>query len=87
VIIVGVRVMVFGVRSSARCSLAAAFIALGAVAFLSLGYVLASFTKTRTPPTASHRGRPVPDDVPLGVFFPIAAMPPSACRGSPGWSR
>src|SRR4029078_11191108 len=44
VIIVGVGTAFFGVQVTGSLLLAAAFVALGAVAFLALGYVLASFT-------------------------------------------
>ncbi len=46
VIIVGGRQPLFGVRGRGSPLLAAAFVTLGAVSFLALGYVLASFTRT-----------------------------------------
>jgi ABC-2 type transport system permease protein len=76
VIIVGVGVMVFGVQIVGSLLMAAAFIVLGAVAFLSLGYVLASFTKTEDAANGLTQVVQFPMMFLSGVFFPIAAMPP-----------
>ncbi len=76
VIIVGVGVAVFGVEITGSLLLAAAFIVLGAVTFLSLGYVLASFTKTEDAANGVTQVVQFPMMFLSGVFFPIAAMPP-----------
>ena len=76
VIIVGVGVLVFGVEITGSLLMAAAFIVLGAVAFLSLGYVLASFTKTEDAANGLTQVVQFPMMFLSGVFFPIAAMPP-----------
>ena len=76
VIIVGVGVMVFGVQIVGSLLMAAAFIVLGAVAFLSLGYVLASFTRTEDAANGVTQVVQFPMMFLSGVFFPIAAMPP-----------
>jgi ABC-2 type transport system permease protein len=76
VIIVGVGVLAFGVEITGSFLLAGAFIVLGAVSFLSLGYVLASFTKTEDAANGLTQVVQFPMMFLSGVFFPIAAMPP-----------
>ena len=76
VIIVGVGVLVFGVEVTGSLLMAAGFVVLGAVAFLSLGYVLASFTKTEDAANGLTQVVQFPMMFLSGVFFPIAAMPP-----------
>src|SRR6478609_24791 len=68
VIIVGVGVMVFGVQIVGSL--------LMAVAFMALGYVLASFTKTEDAANGLTQVVQFPMMFLSGVFFPIAAMPP-----------
>jgi ABC-2 type transport system permease protein len=75
VIIVGVGVMVFGVEITGSLVMAAAFVVLGAVAFLALGYVLASFTKTEDAANGVTQVVQFPMMFLSGVFFPIDAMP------------
>ena len=75
VIIVGVGVLVFGVDITGSLLLAAAFVVLGAVAFLALGYVLASFTKTEDAANGLTQVVQFPMMFLSGVFFPIEAMP------------
>jgi ABC-2 type transport system permease protein len=75
VIIVGVGWLVFGVQVSASGGLALFFIVLGAVSFLSLGYVLASFTKTEEAANGLTSVVQFPMMFLSGVFFPIDAMP------------
>jgi ABC-2 type transport system permease protein len=75
VIIVGVGVMVFGVEITGSLAMAAAFVVLGAVAFLALGYVLASFTKTEDAANGITQVVQFPMMFLSGVFFPIDAMP------------
>ena len=76
VIIVGVGVMVFGVEVTGSLALSAAFVILGAVTFLALGYVLAAFTKTEDAANGLTQVVQFPMMFLSGVFFPIAAMPP-----------
>jgi len=76
VIIVGAGVAFFGVEVTGSFALAAVFVVLGAVSFLSLGYVLASFTKTEDAANGLTQVVQFPMMFLSGVFFPIAAMPP-----------
>ena len=75
VIIVGVGVAVFGVEIVGSLLLAAAFIALGAMAFLALGYVIASFAKTEEAANGMTSVVQFPMMVLSGTFFPLEAMP------------
>ena len=75
VIIVGVGVAFFGVEVSGSLLLTAFFVALGAVSFLALGYVLASFTKTEEAANGITQVVQFPMMFLSGVFFPIEAMP------------
>jgi ABC-2 type transport system permease protein len=75
VIIVSVGVMVFGVEITGSLLLTAAFVVLGAVAFLALGYVLASFTKTEDAANGVTQVVQFPMMFLSGVFFPIELMP------------
>jgi ABC-2 type transport system permease protein len=74
-IIVGVGVAVFGVEVSGSLLLTAGFVALGAVSFLALGYVLASFTRTEEAANGITQVVQFPMMFLSGVFFPIEAMP------------
>ena len=75
VIIVGVGSAFFGVQISGSLLLAAVFVALGAVSFLALGYVLASFTRTEEAANGITQVVQFPMMFLSGVFFPIEAMP------------
>jgi ABC-2 type transport system permease protein len=75
VIIVGVGSAFFGVQVSGSLLLAAVFVALGAVSFLALGYVLASFTRTEEAANGITQVVQFPMMFLSGVFFPIEAMP------------
>jgi ABC-2 type transport system permease protein len=75
VIIVGVGALLFGVQVSSSSGLALFFIVLGSVAFLSLGYVLASFTKTEEAANGLTSVVQFPMMFLSGIFFPINAMP------------
>jgi ABC-2 type transport system permease protein len=74
-IIVGVGIAVFGVEMSGSLLLSGSFVALGAVSFLALGYVLASFTKTEEAANGITQVVQFPMMFLSGVFFPIEAMP------------
>jgi ABC-2 type transport system permease protein len=75
IIIVGVGSAFFGVQVSGSLLLAAGFVALGAVSFLALGYVLASFTRTEEAANGITQVVQFPMMFLSGVFFPIDAMP------------
>ena len=75
VIIVGVGVAVFGVQITGSLLLAAAFVALGAMAFLALGYVIASFAKTEDSANGMTSVVQFPMMFLSGTFFPIDQMP------------
>jgi ABC-2 type transport system permease protein len=75
VIIVGVGVAVFGVEITGSLLLAAAFVALGAMAFLALGYVIASFAKTEDSANGMTSVVQFPMMFLSGTFFPIDQMP------------
>ena len=75
VIIVGVGVAVFGVEITGSLLLALAFVVLGAMAFLALGYVIASFAKTEEAANGMTSVVQFPMMFLSGTFFPIASMP------------
>jgi ABC-2 type transport system permease protein len=75
VIIIGVGWLVFGVQVSSSSGLALFFIVLGSVAFLSIGYVLASFTQTEEAANGLTSVVQFPMMFLSGTFFPIQAMP------------
>jgi ABC-2 type transport system permease protein len=74
-IIVGVGVAAFHVEITGSLLLALAFVALGAMAFLALGYVIASFAKTEESANGMTSVVQFPMMFLSGTFFPIAAMP------------
>jgi len=76
VIIVGVGAVVFGVQVSGSIPLMVAFVVLGAVTFLALGYVVASFTMTEDAANSMTSIIQFPMMFLSGIFFPIEAMPP-----------
>jgi len=75
VIIVAVGTLFFGVEVTGPWGLSIVFIILGAVAFLALGYVLASFTKTEEAANGMTSVVQFPMMFLSGVFFPIEFMP------------
>ncbi len=76
VIIVGVGVLFFGVEITGPWALTVLFVSLGAVAFLALGYVIASFAKTEDSANGMTSVIQFPMMFLSGTFFPIEAMPP-----------
>ena len=62
-------------RSSAACILVAAFVTLGAMAFLALGYVIASFAKTEDAANGMTSMIQFPMMFLSGAFFQIDQMP------------
>ena len=75
VIIVGVGVAIFGVEITGSLLLALAFVVLGAMAFLALGYVIASFAKTEESANGMTSVVQFPMMFLSGTFFPIDSMP------------
>jgi ABC-2 type transport system permease protein len=75
VIIIGVGVLVFGVEIVGSLLLTGLFIALGAMAFLALGYVIASFAKTEDSANGMTSVVQFPMMFLSGTFFPIDQMP------------
>ena len=75
VIIIGVGVAVFGVQIVGSLLLAGAFIALGAMTFLALGYVLASFARTEDAANGMTSVVQFPMMFLSGTFFPLEQMP------------
>ena len=76
VIIVAVGVLFFGVEITGPWALTVVFVSLGAVAFLALGYVIASFAKTEDAANGMTSVVQFPMMFLSGTFFPIEAMPP-----------
>lgn len=75
IIIVGVGAFAFGVQVSGSIPLVAAFVVLGAVTFLALGYVVASFTMTEDAANSMTSVLQFPMMFLSGTFFPIDDMP------------
>jgi ABC-2 type transport system permease protein len=75
VIIVGVGATVFGVQISGSIVLSIAFVVLGALAFLALGYVVASFASTEDSANGMTSVIQFPMMFLSGTFFPIDQMP------------
>jgi ABC-2 type transport system permease protein len=75
VIIVGVGVVAFGVEIVGSFLLTGLFIALGAMAFLALGYVIASFAKTEDSANGMTSVVQFPMMFLSGTFFPLDEMP------------
>jgi ABC-2 type transport system permease protein len=74
-IIVAVGAMVFDVQISGSLALTAVFVVLGSLAFLSLGYVVASFAKTEDAANGMTSVIQFPMMFLSGTFFPIDQMP------------
>ena len=75
VIIVVVGTMAFGVEITGNLLLVAGFVALGAVTFLALGYVVASFASTEDSANGMTSIIQFPMMFLSGAFFQIDAMP------------
>jgi ABC-2 type transport system permease protein len=75
IIIVGVGVLAFGVHITGSLPLVVAFVALGAMAFLALGYVVASFASTEDSANGMTSVIQFPMMFLSGTFFPIDQMP------------
>ena len=75
VIIIGVGVLAFGVKMDGTFPLSIVFIILGAVSFLALGYVVASFALTEDSANGMTSVIQFPMMFLSGTFFPIDQMP------------
>jgi ABC-2 type transport system permease protein len=75
VIIVGVGALFFGVRITGSIPMTIGFVVLGSVAFLALGYVVASFAMTEDSANGMTSIIQFPMMFLSGTFFPINAMP------------
>jgi ABC-2 type transport system permease protein len=75
VIIVAVGALAFGVEIVGSLLLVAAFVTLGAMAFLALGYVIASFAKTEDAANGMTSMIQFPMMFLSGAFFQIDQMP------------
>ena len=74
VIIVGVGTLLFGLETTGRWLAVGFFIVLGALTFIALGYVIASFTKTEEAANGVTQVVQLPMLFLSGIFFPIATM-------------
>jgi ABC-2 type transport system permease protein len=75
VIIVGVGARLYGVQMSGNVLLLAALVLLGAMSFIALGYVIASFAPTEDAANGMTSVVQFPPMFLSGTFFPIDAMP------------
>ena len=75
VIIVGVGVLAFGVEVTGSVAAVAGFVILGALAFLALGYVVASYAETEDAANGMTSVIQFPMMFLSGTFFPIDEMP------------
>jgi len=75
VIIVAVGAQLFGVEIGGNLVLMAALIVLGAMSFIALGYVIASFAKTEDAANGMTSVVQFPLMFLSGTFFPIDSMP------------
>jgi ABC-2 type transport system permease protein len=76
VIIVAVGSLAFGVEVTGSLLIVAGFVTLGAMAFLALGYVIASFAKTEDAANGMTSMIQFPMMFLSGAFFQIDQMPP-----------
>lgn len=74
-VIVGVGTLLFGVRTSGQWLVVGGFVVLGALAFLALGYVIASFAPTEDAANAMTSIVQFPLMFLSGIFFAIDQMP------------
>jgi ABC-2 type transport system permease protein len=75
ILIVGIGAAVFGVKITGNIAVIGALAALGAVAFTSLGYVIASFAATEDAANGMTSAVQFPLMFLSGTFWPIAIMP------------
>ncbi len=75
VLIMGIGVAVFGVQVLGSLLLLAALVVLGALSFISIGYVVAAFARTEEAANGIVQVIQFPMMFLSGVFFPIEIMP------------
>jgi ABC-2 type transport system permease protein len=75
VIIVGIGAVLFDVRIVGSLLLAFGFVVLGALTFIAIGYVIASFARTEEAANGLTSVVQFPMMFLSGIFFPIAFMP------------
>jgi ABC-2 type transport system permease protein len=75
VLILGIGAVLFGVTIVGSIVVAAGFIVLGALTFLALGYVIASYARTEESANALTSVVQFPLMFLSGIFFPIEFMP------------
>lgn len=75
VLIVGIGVAVFGVQVLGSLWVMAALVVLGALSFISIGYVVAAFARTEEAANGIVQVIQFPMMFLSGVFFPIEIMP------------
>jgi len=75
VLIIGLGVQLFGVQIASTLALAFGFVVLGSIAFISMGYVIASYAKTEESANALTSIVQFPLMFLSGIFIPIAFMP------------
>lgn len=75
VLIVGVGALAFGVTIVGNLTLVVGLIALGALTFLALGYLIAAYARTEESATALTSVVQFPLMFLSGIFFPIGFMP------------
>ena len=74
-LIVGIGTLVFHVKVSGNALVVAGFVLVGAVAFIALGYVIASFAKTEDAASGMVSAVQFPLMFLSGTFIPISVMP------------
>ncbi len=75
VLIMGIGVLVFGVSVAGNLAATVGFVALGAVTFIAIGYVIASFARTEEAANGMTSIVQFPLMFLSGIFFPLAFMP------------
>jgi ABC-2 type transport system permease protein len=75
VLIMSLGLLVFGVEVTGNLVLTIAFVALGAVTFIAIGYVIASFARTEEAANGMTSIVQFPLMFLSGIFFPLAFMP------------
>ena len=74
VIIIGVGTVFFGLETTGQWAMTGFFILLGSITFISLGYLIASFTPTEESANGVVQVVQLPMLFLSGIFFPIATM-------------
>lgn len=75
VLIMGIGILVFGVKVAGDLAVTIGFVALGALTFIAIGYVIASFARTEEAANGMTSIVQFPLMFLSGIFFPITFMP------------